>query len=61
MLPGAQEAHERQLSGFLSVGLALGTHVVHLHLTLFTVAYSSTHSLAGPGTLGGPASFSITV
>lgn len=27
MLPGAQEAHERQLSGFLSVGLALGdTH-----------------------------------
>lgn len=24
MLPGAQEAHERQLSGFLSVGLALG-------------------------------------
>lgn len=59
-LLGAQEAQTSQLSGFL-LGWRWGTHIVRLHLTLFTVACSSTHSLAGPGTLGGPATFSITI
>lgn len=33
-----------------------GCIIIQLHLTLLTVAHSSTHGLAGPGMPGGPAS-----